>query len=194
MTVVAPERIVSSGGAPKRRSKIVAMLVVLVVGLGAWAVVERLAGDPVPEGWTRVDSLQHVRGAGVVFDQDLNVFLVYDAPVDRAVALSGVSPHSTAGPEQILFCRSSEYFEATQHGEKFDRFGRYAVGPAPRGMDRFAVMVLDGDVYIDEARVIPGPPRFEPKPLERTGGFCGAALENEPGFADPFGFPTSSHG
>jgi hypothetical protein len=156
-----------------------------VLGLGAWVVAERVAGDPVPKGWTRVDSLAHVRGTGVVFDQDLNVFLVYEAPGDRAVALSGVSPHSTNGAERILFCRPSEYFQATQHGEKFDRLGRYATGPAARGMDRFAVMVLSGDVYIDKTQLIPGPPRFDPKPLEkrRTVGFCTAEDAENPGFA-----------
>lgn len=193
MTVVAPERVVASGGAPKKRSKAIAILLVLVLGLGAWAMVERFSGDSVPAGWTRVDSIEHVRGAGVVFNQDLNVFLVYDVALDRAVALSGISPHSTNAPEQILFCRSSEYFEATQHGEKFDRFGRYALGPSPRGMDRFAVMILGSDVYIDKTQVIPGIPRFDPKPLERTGGFCSGPLVDEPGFADPRPPVPTSH-
>lgn len=178
MTVVAPERVVANGDPPKRRSKIVAILVMLVLGLGVWVVLERVAGYPVPEGWTRAASLDLVRGTGVVprtlsvqhndIVAEFKLFLVFDSSSDTVVALSAIDPHK----QRVSFCQSSGWFEDPQHGSKFDRLGRYALGPAPRGLDRIAVLVLGDDVFVDAMQVITGPPRYQPKAMERTGPFC----------------------
>ena len=45
------------------------------------------------------------------------------------------------------------------HGEKYDLVGRYLAGPSPRGLDRFAVSVIDGDVVVDVMAFEYGPAR-----------------------------------
>ena len=45
------------------------------------------------------------------------------------------------------------------HGEKYDLVGRYLAGPSPRGLDRFAVSVVDGDVVVDVMAFEYGPAR-----------------------------------
>ena len=45
------------------------------------------------------------------------------------------------------------------HGEKYDLLGRYLAGPSPRGLDRFGVSVVDGDVVVDVMAFEYGPAR-----------------------------------
>ncbi len=45
------------------------------------------------------------------------------------------------------------------HGEKYDLVGRYLAGPSPRGLDRFGVSVVDGDVVVDVMAFEYGPAR-----------------------------------
>jgi cytochrome b6-f complex iron-sulfur subunit len=62
---------------------------------------------------------------------------------------------------RVPFCIQSQWFECPCHGSKYNRAGEYRDGPAPRGMDRFPVIVQNGLVSVDtnpSARV-DGPPR-----------------------------------
>lgn len=59
---------------------------------------------------------------------------------------------------RVPFCDSSGQFECPCHGSVFNRAGDYRAGPAPRGMDQYAVSVVDGLVTIDTTVVITGPP------------------------------------
>ena len=45
------------------------------------------------------------------------------------------------------------------HGETYDLLGGYLAGPSPRGLDRFAVSIIDGDVVVDVMAFQYGPPR-----------------------------------
>ena len=45
------------------------------------------------------------------------------------------------------------------HGETYDLVGRYFAGPSPRGLDRFAISVVDGDVAVDVMAFEYGPAR-----------------------------------
>lgn len=168
MTVVAPERVVASGGAPKRRSRLVPLLLALVVGLATWVAVERLSGPAAPEGWTQVASLNDVQSAGVLRAQDVDVFLVHQAAEDKILALSAIDPRN----QPIAYCETSGWFQDVNHGSQFDRLGRYGLGPAPRGLDRFPVLILGDDVYVDKSQTIPGPARYEPKADRPAGRFC----------------------
>ena len=70
---------------------------------------------------------------------------------------------------RVPWCESSKWFECPCHGSRYNRWGEYEFGPAPRGLDRFAVTV-DGDkVVIDTAKVVTGP--------SRTGGVLAQAPE-----------------
>jgi cytochrome b6-f complex iron-sulfur subunit len=75
---------------------------------------------------------------------------------------------------RVPFCQQSQWFECPCHGSKYNTAGEYKLGPAPHGMDRFKVTVTDtGDVLVDTAEIILGPPRGIDtihKPL--AGPFC----------------------
>ncbi|HEX5948674.1 MAG TPA: Rieske 2Fe-2S domain-containing protein, partial [Actinomycetota bacterium] len=60
---------------------------------------------------------------------------------------------------RVPFCTQSQWFECPCHGSKYNRAGEYRDGPAPRGMDRFRVLVESGIVKVDTATRIDGPPR-----------------------------------
>jgi cytochrome b6-f complex iron-sulfur subunit len=71
------------------------------------------------------------------------------------VALYQKCPHLGC---RVPWCASSQWFECPCHGSQYNRVGEKRAGPAPRGMDRF-VVVLEGDIItVDTKTVIPGPP------------------------------------
>lgn len=59
---------------------------------------------------------------------------------------------------RVPFCDSSGQFECPCHGSYFNRAGDHVAGPAPRGMDEFAVEIVDGVVVIDTDQMIQGAP------------------------------------
>jgi len=55
-------------------------------------------------------------------------------------------------------CLTSQWFECPCHGSQYNRVGEKRGGPAPRGMDRFAMEVsADGVLTVDTGNVIQGP-------------------------------------
>ena len=74
---------------------------------------------------------------------------------------------------RVPFCTSSQWFECPCHGTKYNEAGEFQAGPAPRGMDRFKIMVEGGNVSVDTATVVVGPPRGT-KTIEQPpeGPFC----------------------
>ncbi len=61
---------------------------------------------------------------------------------------------------RVPFCLTSKWFECPCHGSKYNEAGEYQLGPAPTGMDRFPISVDgSGNVTVDTAERIPGPPR-----------------------------------
>ena len=75
---------------------------------------------------------------------------------------------------RVPFCRQSQWFECPCHGSKYNTAGEYKLGPAPRGLDRFKVTVSEaGDVAVDTAEVILGPPRgTDTLNKPQAGPFC----------------------
>ena len=71
------------------------------------------------------------------------------------VALYQKCPHLGC---RIPECKSSQWFECQCHGSQYNRVGEKKAGPAPRGMDRFAVTVSNGNLTIDTGSVFAGPP------------------------------------
>jgi len=59
---------------------------------------------------------------------------------------------------RVPWCASSQWFECPCHGSQYNRVGERKAGPAPRGLDRFAVAVEGGVPVVDTAKVIAGPP------------------------------------
>jgi cytochrome b6-f complex iron-sulfur subunit len=74
---------------------------------------------------------------------------------------------------RVPFCNSSKWFECPCHGSKYNNAGEYKLGPAPRGLDRFVMQIVDGSVIVDTSTIKLGPPRgtnTTNQPLE--GPYC----------------------
>ncbi len=74
---------------------------------------------------------------------------------------------------RVPFCNSSKWFECPCHGSKYNNAGEYKLGPAPRGLDRFQMSIVDGNVVVDTSTIKLGPPRgtnTTDQPLE--GPYC----------------------
>jgi cytochrome b6-f complex iron-sulfur subunit len=76
---------------------------------------------------------------------------------DRSVlALWRKCPHLGCQVPQL--CDQSQWFECLCHGSKYTVLGEKRDGPAPRGMDRFEVLVEGGVYVVDTRQVVSGPP------------------------------------
>jgi cytochrome b6-f complex iron-sulfur subunit len=60
---------------------------------------------------------------------------------------------------RVPFCNSSKWFECPCHGSKYNVAGEYRLGPAPRGLDRFQVIIEGDQVIVDTSEIVLGPPR-----------------------------------
>ncbi len=79
---------------------------------------------------------------------------VYAGMSSGIVALYQKCPHLGC---RVPTCATSQWFECPCHGSQFNRVGEKKGGPAPRGMDRFAVSINNGNVVIDTGAVFGGP-------------------------------------
>jgi len=71
------------------------------------------------------------------------------------VALYQKCPHLGC---RVPECLTSQWFECPCHGSQYNRVGEKRGGPAPRGMDRFAMEVSNGQFFVDTGTIIQGPP------------------------------------
>lgn len=84
---------------------------------------------------------------------------VYPPPVAAGmaqgfVALSQKCPHLGC---RVPWCQTSQWFECPCHGSKYNRVGEKTGGPAPRGMDGYALSVSGGSIIVDTSMLIQGP-------------------------------------
>ncbi|HEX2239818.1 MAG TPA: ubiquinol-cytochrome c reductase iron-sulfur subunit [Actinomycetota bacterium] len=59
----------------------------------------------------------------------------------------------------VPHCSKSLLFECPCHGSKYRLSGEYYGGPAPRGLDRFPVVLEGGKIVVDTGDLQTGPPR-----------------------------------
>jgi cytochrome b6-f complex iron-sulfur subunit len=59
---------------------------------------------------------------------------------------------------RVPWCQSSQWFECPCHGSKYNRVGEKKAGPAPRGLDRFAIIVSGDSLTINTGDIEIGPP------------------------------------
>lgn len=59
---------------------------------------------------------------------------------------------------RVPWCPTSRWFECPCHGSRFNGVGELERGPAGRGLDRYALSLVDGEVVVDTRQRIPGPP------------------------------------
>lgn len=71
------------------------------------------------------------------------------------IALYQKCPHLGC---RVPDCLTSQWFECGCHGSQYNRVGEQRGGPAPRGMDRFAMSVSGDNFIVNTGTVIPGPP------------------------------------
>lgn len=148
-------------------------LLVIAVAVVALAATTMLlaklfneSSSPGPS-WVRAGSVSEVQRRQVVYVPEARAFVVA-ASSTSPLALYARSPHLG---ERVRYCASSGWFEDRAHGAMFDGLGRYILGPAPRGLDRFEVRVIDGDVWVDTANLMLGPPRGSGDP-HPSGPLC----------------------
>lgn len=142
--------------------------IIMLLALGAFVVaavaINWAAGA---SAWQRVAAVDDIPRIEPLYDEDLKVFIVRTPEGLRAL--------SARGPwrdEKVVYCLTAKWFEAPFSGSKFDRYGNYYGGPAPRGMTRFPLRIEDGIVYVQMQAPIEGPERGEVKPLEPGGPMC----------------------
>ncbi len=83
-------------------------------------------------------------------------------------------PHLGCRPN---FCPSNYWFECPCHQSRYDRLGTKIaeLGPAPRGMDRFAISVVGGILTVDTSKLTLGPLPIalgQPGIIPSRGGTC----------------------
>jgi cytochrome b6-f complex iron-sulfur subunit len=115
---------------------------------------EWVKGLPYPFQEARVFFVNIPAGESLVENPD-NPKSVPD-PGDKVLALYRKCPHLGCQIPQL--CESSHWFECLCHGSKYTILGEKRDGPAPRGMDRFNVVIQDGVYVIDTSELIDGPP------------------------------------
>jgi hypothetical protein len=154
-----------------RRGTLLIVAVVLAAATVTAAGMAMLAGgDETPRpGWIRAGSANEIASRRVTFVGEIPAYVV--TTTEGPIALYARSPHLG---EPVRFCASSGWFEDDRHGTMFDGLGRYELGPAPRGLDRLALHVVAGDVWIDPANISIGPPRGVHS-LHPSGPFCRAS-------------------
>jgi cytochrome b6-f complex iron-sulfur subunit len=59
---------------------------------------------------------------------------------------------------RVPSCATSQWFECGCHGSTYNQVGEKKGGPAPRGLDRFAMSVGGGSLTVDTGQIIQGPP------------------------------------
>ena len=91
-----------------------------------------------------VDKAKKVYAPGVVKGMESGVAALYQKCVHLGC--------------KVPWCTNSQWFECPCHGSQYNRVGEYKAGPAPRGLDRFDV-VIDGagNVTVDTSQVRIGP-------------------------------------
>ena len=72
--------------------------------------------------------------------------------------LLALSPRSPHGGVRFAWCQTSRWFEDPVYGDMFNAVGEHVLGVSPRGLDHFAVRVVDNRVIVDTTRVVPGVP------------------------------------
>ncbi|HEY7875357.1 MAG TPA: hypothetical protein VIG64_09570 [Actinomycetota bacterium] len=143
----------------------IVILVVMALAIGGIA----LAGlGSTESAWVTVDADKEI-DERIVLDEDAGVYLVTRG--DRTIALSNRGPWNN---ERVVYCETSQLFEAPRSGSKFDVYGHYLYGPAPRGLTRFPLRVRDGEGQVKVSDPIPGLGRRASKKraLKPAGMYC----------------------
>ena len=126
----------------------------LAVAAG-WTTVEALRPPPDAAGGGSIDAgaAAALADGSATYVREARAWLVHVR--GEFLALAQRCPHLGC---RVPYCEATRRFECPCHGSLYDLGGEYLAGPAPRGMDRHPVAVVDGRVVIDTRTLEPGPP------------------------------------
>jgi cytochrome b6-f complex iron-sulfur subunit len=91
----------------------------------------------------------------------------YPAPILAGMSLAGPDGYGYVALYQkcvhlgcrVPWCQTSQWFECPCHGSQYNRVGEKKGGPAPRGLDRWAVSITsDGSMLVNTGNQFVGPP------------------------------------
>ena len=149
----------------------------LVAAAGAWTSWDLLRPGEAKGfgGKVRAVSPDAIPEDSVV---EVSAARAYLTKVDgEVVAISQKCTHLGC---KVPWCASSGQFECPCHGSVFNRAGDYRAGPAPRGLDRYPVILdEDGLLYIDTGDLEEGPPAGEPEVIDEPAAGPSCAAEGE---------------
>jgi cytochrome b6-f complex iron-sulfur subunit len=150
-----------------------------VAGFGAaalgflWPTGSAGFGGKISAGKTS-EIIDYIQGhAAPYYIPEARAYVVEYPPSDLPAAKKVYSAVTYAGMEEgfvalyqrcvhlgcrVPWCQSSQWFECPCHGSKYNRVGEKKAGPAPRGLDRFALTVSAGNMTIDTGNIQLGPP------------------------------------
>lgn len=159
---------------------IVGLMVVSLGGFGAsliaflWPTISAGFGAKINAG--TISDIEKSLNQKIPFYNPVGRFYINPYPTDPgslAKAKKAYSPALLTGMQQgyvalyqrcvhlgcrVPWCAASQWFECPCHGSKYNRVGEKKGGPAPRGLDRFAVTVAGGSITVDTATIFVGPP------------------------------------
>jgi len=107
-------------------------------------------------------------GDGQAYNPTGRFYLVpYDEANDKEGVYEGVAGGGFMALYQkcvhlgcrVPWCATAQWWECPCHGSKYNQAGEWKEGPAPRGLDRFAISVQGGQIVVDTSRIVPGPAR-----------------------------------
>jgi Rieske Fe-S protein len=122
-----------------------------------------------------IGTVEEIEARQIVYLEQHRLYVV--ATEDGFVALSDDSRHVG---DRVLFCRSDGTFSSPAHGERFDPHGLYMGGPASGDLDRYALTVRGGQVFVNLAD-LELPDRSFSSYLP-VGNRCDGPGEDPPGF------------
>lgn len=133
----------------------VAVPLLFAAGLAVVATVFVVGLDPSPTRTVNLGNEAAVRAT--VGERPHRVCLDAGQPcawIDEVggdlLALSAAGPvRDELGRAGIGWCPSSGYYGSNNTGSRYDPRGRLVEGPAKRGLDRYRIVVRDGQVVVD---------------------------------------------
>jgi nitrite reductase/ring-hydroxylating ferredoxin subunit len=130
------------------------------------------------------DAETRLVGAGTI--DDLRAQRIVYLPAERIFVVAtdsgflALADDSRHVGDRVLYCQADGMFSSPDHGEKFDRLGRYFGGPAVGDLGRYEVSLDGSQVMVDVGR---GALLTDRSPVadQPTGPVCGG-VEDPPGF------------
>jgi cytochrome b6-f complex iron-sulfur subunit len=126
---------------------------------GASAIAARIGEERapvrIPEGGVSIVRWDPSLAAAARSYGDHHAILAED--VGLMALLTRTCPHLGCA---VPWCQSSQWFECPCHGSRYNRYGEWTRGPAPRGLDRYGSTVdEDGQLVVDFGTLLTGTAR-----------------------------------